>query len=62
MKKIIGLAAIVFSIGTATFAQEKNEMNDKVNVPSAVRTALAKKYPEDVFKRNFTFPLLSLCA
>lgn len=46
MKKIIGLAAIVFSIGTATFAQEKNEMNEKVNVPPAVRTALAKKYPE----------------
>ncbi|HEY8658774.1 MAG TPA: PepSY-like domain-containing protein [Hanamia sp.] len=45
MKKIIGLAAILFALSTAIFAQEKSEMNNKVNVPSAVRTALAKKYP-----------------
>jgi hypothetical protein len=46
MKRIIGLAATLFALSTAIFAQEKSEMNNKVNVPSAVRTALAKKYPE----------------
>ncbi|HEY8657639.1 MAG TPA: PepSY-like domain-containing protein [Hanamia sp.] len=46
MKKTIGLAAILFALSTAIFAQEKNEMNNKVKVPTAVRAALTKKYPE----------------
>ena len=46
MKKTIGFAAILFALSTAIFAQEKNEMNNKVKVPSAVRAALTKKYPE----------------
>jgi len=54
MKKFIGLAAIMLALSTATFAQEKEknerneeqeEMKTKVNVPPAVRAALAKKYP-----------------
>ncbi len=53
MKKTLSLVAIMFGLSTATFAQEKNEKNEegnemktKINVPSAVKTALAKKYPE----------------
>ena len=46
MKKTIGLAAILFALSTAIFAQEKNEINNNVKVPTAVRTALIKKYPE----------------
>ncbi len=52
MKKIFGLAAILLALSTATFAQEKNEKNEeqkemrsKIIVPTIVRTALAKKYP-----------------
>lgn len=52
MKKVFGIAAILLALSTATFAQEKNEKNEeqkemksKVNVPAAVRSALAKKYP-----------------
>jgi hypothetical protein len=53
MKKVFGLAAIVFALSTATFAQKKNEKNEeqkemksKITVPAAVKAALAKKYPE----------------
>ncbi len=55
MKKIIGFAAIMLALSTTTFAQkneknekneEQNEMKSKLNVPTAVRTALSKKYPE----------------
>ena len=58
MKKTISLAAILFALSTASFAQkekeekneskheEKMEMNNKLHVPSAVKTALAKKYPD----------------
>ena len=53
MKKIICLAAIFLALSTATFAQEKNEKNEKenemkskLNVPTTVKTALSKKYPE----------------
>jgi hypothetical protein len=53
MKKVFGLAAILLALNTATFAQEKNEKNEeqkemksKVNVPAAVKAALAKKYPD----------------
>ena len=45
MKKIIGLAAILFAISSATFAQE-NESNEHINVPAKVKTALMQKYPE----------------
>ncbi|MDQ6842750.1 MAG: PepSY-like domain-containing protein [Bacteroidota bacterium] len=45
MKKIIGLAAILFTISSATFAQE-NENNEHINVPAKVKTALMQKYPE----------------
>ncbi len=45
MKKIIGLAAILFAISSATFAQE-NEKNEHINVPAKVKTALMQKYPE----------------
>ncbi len=58
MKKTISLAAILFALSTASFAQkekeekneskheEKMEMNNKLHVPAAVKTALAKKYPD----------------
>lgn len=53
MKKIIGLAALMLAISAATFAQEKNEKQEERNeiksklaVPTAVKAALAKKYPE----------------
>ena len=50
MKKIIVPATLFFGLSSASFAQsgknEKNEINNKVHVPSAVKTALAKKYPD----------------
>ena len=57
MKKTISLAAILFALSTASFAQkEKNEKNEEkheekmemkkhVTIPSAVKNALSKKYP-----------------
>ncbi|MEP6466288.1 MAG: PepSY-like domain-containing protein [Parafilimonas sp.] len=46
MKKLLSAAAILFFMHTVNFAQEKDEMNEKVNVPTAVKNALVKKYPE----------------
>lgn len=46
MKKIISLAAILFAISTATFAQEKGEGHEKISVPSPVKNANMQKYPE----------------
>lgn len=46
MKKVIGLAAILFTLSTATFAQEKAEGNEHINVPAKVKSALMQKYPE----------------
>ena len=57
MKKTLSLAAIIFALSTATFAQEKNEkkegkneerteMKHKLIIPPVVKTALSKKYPE----------------
>lgn len=40
MKKVLGFAAIMLALSTTTFAQ------NKINVPPAVKTALAQKYPE----------------
>jgi len=45
MKKILGIAAILFAISTATFAQEKKN-KENIKVPAAVQTALQQKYPE----------------
>lgn len=46
MKKIFSLAAILFAISSATFAQEKGEGHEKISVPSVVKTANMQKYPE----------------
>lgn len=46
MKKVLGLAALLFAIHIGGFAQEKDEMNEKINVPAAIKNALVKKYPE----------------
>ncbi len=58
MKKTISFVAILFSLSTASFAQkEKNEKNEEkheekmemkkhVTIPSAVKSALSKKYPD----------------
>jgi hypothetical protein len=46
MKKIISTAAIVFLLSSVTFAQEKGESNEHINVPAKVKIALKQKYPE----------------
>ncbi|MEP6952303.1 MAG: PepSY-like domain-containing protein [Ginsengibacter sp.] len=50
MKTTFGLIVILLALNTTTFAQEKNEgkdeMKSKVTVPSAVKAALSKKYPD----------------
>lgn len=47
MKKVISLAAILFALGTATFAQEnEHEEKENIKVPTAVRSALTKKYAD----------------
>jgi Putative beta-lactamase-inhibitor-like, PepSY-like len=49
MKKILSLAAILFALNTASFAQnEKKEAEgkEKITVPAAVKEALTKKYPK----------------
>ena len=46
MKKTLNLVAILFALSTATFAQEKNEGTGKITVPSVVKSALYKRYPE----------------
>ena len=38
--------AILFALSTVTFAQEKNEGTGKMIVPSIVKSALYKRYPE----------------
>lgn len=45
MKKTISLIAILFIISSLTFAQQ-HEKKEHVLVPSAVKKALHKKYPE----------------
>ena len=45
MKKILSLVAILLAINTATFSQE-NEKHGNIKVPSVVKSALYKKYPE----------------
>jgi hypothetical protein len=45
MKKVFGVIIILLTLNTVTFAQEKNEMKSKITVPSAVKTAFSKKYP-----------------
>ncbi len=45
MKKTIGLAAILFALSSATFAQEK-ENKENVKVPAVVTSALHKKYAD----------------
>jgi len=46
MKKILGLTAILFALSSATFAQEKENENEHINVPAVVKNANLKKYPE----------------
>ena len=46
MKKLLSVAALLLAIHICGVAQEKDETNEKVNVPAAVKNALAKKYPE----------------
>ncbi|MDQ2719874.1 MAG: PepSY-like domain-containing protein [Bacteroidota bacterium] len=46
MKKIISLGAILFALSSTTFAQEKGEGHEHVNVPTAVKNANMQKYPE----------------
>jgi Putative beta-lactamase-inhibitor-like, PepSY-like len=45
MKKVFGAIMILLTLNTVTFAQEKDEMKNKITVPSSVKTALSKKYP-----------------
>jgi hypothetical protein len=46
MKKIISLTAILFALGSATFAQENEAGKEHINVPAAVKNANMQKYPE----------------
>lgn len=46
MKKILGLAAIMLALNTASFAQENEGGHQKINVPAAVKKANMEKYPE----------------
>lgn len=46
MKKVIGFAAIMLALSTASFAQEKEGGHEKVNVPAVVKKANMDKYPE----------------
>jgi hypothetical protein len=49
MKKTISMITILFAVSTATFAQKEKgekEGKEKITVPAAVKSALAKKYPE----------------
>ena len=51
MRKILSLAAILFTLSNTTlsnttFAQEKNEGTGKITVPSVVKSALYKKYAD----------------
>lgn len=45
MKKTLSFVALIFALSSVTFAQE-NEGKEKMDVPSAVKTALKQKYPE----------------
>ncbi len=46
MQKIMSLVIIFIVLSIATFAQEKSEGNEHIQVPSKVTTALKQKYPE----------------
>ena len=46
MKKIIGFTAILFALSSTTFAQENEGGNQHINVPSVIKNANTKKYPD----------------
>jgi hypothetical protein len=46
MKKVLGLAAIMLALSTASFAQENEGGHQKINVPAVVKKANMDKYPE----------------
>jgi len=46
MKKILGLAAILFALSSATYAQENKGGHSHLNVPAVVKKANMEKYPE----------------
>jgi len=46
MKKILGLAAIMLALNSASFAQENEGAHQKINVPPAVKKSNLDKYPE----------------
>lgn len=46
MKKVLGFAAIMLALNTASFAQENEGGHQKINVPAVVKKANMEKYPE----------------
>ncbi len=46
MKKIFGLAMVLFAICSTTFAQENEGSSEKITVPAVVKDACMKKYPD----------------
>ncbi len=46
MKRILGFAAIMLALNTASFAQENEGGHEKIMVPAVVKKANLEKYPE----------------
>ena len=46
MKKLLGFAAIMLALNTASFAQENEGVHEHINVPAVVKKANMEKYPE----------------
>ncbi len=46
MKRLFSVLAILIALNTASFAQKEEKGSEKIDVPAAVKTALAKKYPD----------------
>jgi hypothetical protein len=46
MKKILGVAAIMLALNSASFAQENENAHQQINVPAVVKKTNFDKYPE----------------
>jgi len=46
MKKVLGFVGVMLALNTASFAQENEGGQQKINVPAVVKKANLEKYPE----------------